>query len=84
MDYLIEILKQHGAIGAAVLFIAYMGQRHMKSDRVVHHDVETRVRALEAERATKDDITRVHDRLDDLHTEMSAGQREILLAIRDK
>lgn len=76
------MMKQHGAIGAAVLFIAYMGNRHMKSDSRFHHEVSERLRVLEMDRVVKADINRVGDQITAVSTELATAQREILLAIR--
>lgn len=56
----------------------------MKSDDGKHADFELRMRLLEAERVTKADVRAVHQRIDDLGTQLATGQREILLAIANR
>lgn len=70
----------HGILGTATAVVAWVGKQHISYDKKTRERVE----ALEVNTAgmpTKDDLDRIHSRIDGLSTEISAGQRDILAAI---
>lgn len=59
-DFLIDQVKTHGIIGAAVLLLAYVGREHIKADEKVLE----RVTALETDRVKREDLRKLYDIMD--------------------
>lgn len=75
MDYI-----PHGVLGAVSAVVAWVGKQHFAYDKKTRDRVET-LEVTTAAMPTKDDLDRIHSRIDGLSTEISAGQRDILAAI---
>lgn len=67
----------HGLVTAVAGVVAWAGKTHLAFDKKTRERVE----ALEINRVVKDDVDRIHERLDGLGREMATAQREILTAI---
>jgi hypothetical protein len=68
--------KIHGPLSAAVVAIAYLGNKHVKADASRHAKMNERLADLETDRIVKADFNRLEDRMDEGFKEL----RSILLA----
>jgi|GEM_PF-2786578 hypothetical protein len=79
---IVDVLKQLWV--ALLTVLAWVGKRHMDEDRQNHKALSARIESLEKDRAEKDDINRIHQRIDELADAMHRGHREILQTLLER
>lgn len=67
-DWLLSLLdwKVHGPLGAAVVGVAYYVRKHVVHDSKRFEKADERVRQLEINHVTKDDVNRIDGKIDEV------------------
>jgi hypothetical protein len=78
---LIDLLKSSWV--AMVGALAWFGKENLRENREEHAAMADRLSALERDRVTKADIERIHERIDQLGTQMNDQHRAILNTLLD-